>query len=59
MLKYRNKVTGAVVETDCRISGEQWELVEQAGEESPATPSHEPQEDGKESAKPARKGKPK
>ena len=59
MYRYRNKIMGTVFEADCRITGEQWELVEDAGEESPAAASHEAREDVKESAKPARKGKPK
>lgn len=27
MMKYRNNVTGAVIETDCKIVGEHWEEV--------------------------------
>lgn len=29
-MRYRNKVTGAVIETDCMISGGDWEACEKA-----------------------------
>ena len=38
MMKYRNKKTGAVVDVNSKISGENWEKMEE-GKESQTSPS--------------------
>lgn len=49
-MKYRNKKTGIVIDTPCKIQGDLWERVNDSGagkKKSSQKPEAEPQEEGK------------
>lgn len=52
---YRNKKTGAVVKTTCKVTGANWELVKPKDPKEPAKPAAAAAaDDGKKSAAPTK-----